>query len=201
MEPKFQSSFIPKKPVVDSPKMLGPVHKNANIFSVLATFMFLAAFFSVFGVFGYQKYIERQISDQDKKLLDARNAFDEAKIQNLIEASARLESISTLLNNHVAVSQILTMLQKLTLKNVRFTGLSFQNNAGKNVLYADVEAMSYNSIADQRNQLVNTQELSDVRFSNFTLNDKGMVQAKLSAVVLPKLISYKDYVGSTSGTQ
>lgn len=196
MEPKFQSSFIPKRPVVDSPKMLGPVTKNRNIFSILATIMFIITLFAVGGAFGYRKYVESQIAADDKKLSEARSAFEESKIQNLLIASARLNSIKILLENHYVISEVLVMLQNLTIKNMRFDSLSYQNFAGRATLSMDSEAISYNAVASQRDIFVDSGLLADVAFSAFSLSDRGYVRSKMTATVLPKLISYKDYINS-----
>lgn len=201
MEPKFQSSFIPKKPVVDSPRALGPVTKNRNIFSVIATFMFIITLIAAGGAFGYKKYIEKNISDADKQLSEVRSAFEAGRIQELIDASARLNSIKSLLDNHFVVSQILLLLQNLTLKNIRFDSMSYQNIGGRPVITMDSEGASYNAIANQRDVFVESGMLDNVQFLGYNLTEKGTIKAKFSAVVTPKLISYKDFINSLSSNQ
>ncbi|MFZ2523456.1 MAG: hypothetical protein WAW92_03660 [Minisyncoccia bacterium] len=201
MEPKFQSSFIPKKPVVDSPRMAGPVEKNVNIFSAVATLLFLLTIMASAGLFGYLKYIENQISSSDKQLTDVRSAFQESRIQELIDASIKLNAIKTLLEQHVVASQILVLLQNETLKNVRFDNLIYSNTEGKPYITLDSESLSYNAIANQRNVFTESGFLANVEFSNFVLTDSGSIKSRMKANILPRLISYKEYINSNSDTQ
>lgn len=83
MEPKFQSSFIPKKPVVDSPKVFVPVEKERNIFSIIASIIFVITLLVAGGVFGYKYYLDKQIADADIALNEAREAFDINKMKDL----------------------------------------------------------------------------------------------------------------------
>lgn len=203
MEPKFQSSFIPKRPVVDSAKMLGPVEKNRNIFSVVATFMFILTLIISGAEFGYQRFIESKISAADKQLSQARSAFEADRIQDLIDASARLDSMKSLLEKHFVVSEILVLLQNLTLKNIQFDTLSYKTTNGSPELTMESYATSYNAVADQKQVFVQSGLLNNITFSDFTLDERGVVKTRFFATVSPKLVSYKNYldVGSGATTQ
>ncbi len=198
MEPKFQSSFIPKKPVVDSPKMLGPVQKNRNIFSVLATFIFMITILASGAEFGYGKYIERQISAADSQLVQVRSAFESDRIQDLIEASARLESMKALLEKHYVVSEILVMLQNMTLKAMQFDSLSYKITSNTPEINMQSYASSYNAVANQKDVFDQSGVLNNVTFSDFSLDDRGVVSSKFYANVSPKLVSYKEMLESGS---
>lgn len=196
MEPKFQSSFIPKKPVVDSPKMAGPVEKNVNIFSAIATILFLLTLICSAGVFGYLKYVERNISTADKQLVEVRSAFQESRIQDLIDASIKLNVVKNLLEQHYVTSRILVMLQDLTLKNVRFDSMSYSNTNGKPTVTFQSEAIGYNAVANQKEVFEGSKKLDDVQFSDFKLTPEGSVSTKMVASVSASLISYKDFINS-----
>lgn len=196
MEPKFQSSFIPKKPVSDSAKMLGPVTKNRNIFSVLATFIFTITLLVSAGLFVYQKMIESKISKADLEISDVRNAFEADKIRDLIDASSRLNSITKLLENHYVVSEVLILLQNLTVRNMRFDNFSYRNTDGKPTISMDSEALSYNAVANQRDVFIQSGLMSDVLFTGFNLSETGQVRSKFTAVISPKLVSYKELIDS-----
>lgn len=199
MEPKFQSSFIPKKPVGDSSRILTPVSKNTNIFSVVATFLFVITIAVSGGMFVYLRIIERNIANADSELSQVRSAFEADKIKDLIDASSRLNSITNLLEKHYVVSELLVLLQKQTLRNMRFDNFSYRNTDGKPVISMDSEAQSYNAVANQRDVFVESGVISDVLFTGFNLSETGQVRSKMSAVVSPKLVSYKDLIDSMSG--
>lgn len=194
MEPKFQSSFIPKRPTSDPIKEYGPVHKNSNIFSIIATILFLLAFFSSVGLFVYQKIIEQQITSASTELKEAETAFDIDKIQELISAGARIQSIHGLLDKHVAMSEILVLLQNLTVKTIKFDNLTISNESGSPSISMNGESLTYNAIARQSEIFKSNSFLTSVAFSDFSLDDKGLVKFRFSGRLSPNLLSYREAV-------
>ena len=88
MDPRFNTSFIPKKPAVDIPSSPGSYHTTSvNIFSVLAGIIFTVAVLGAVGVFGYKIMLKNQISAAGKEIDAARNAFEVDKIKELITAN------------------------------------------------------------------------------------------------------------------
>ncbi len=194
MEPKFQSSFIPKKPLSDSSRVLAPVSKNTNIFSVIATIIFLITLFVSGGLFVYEKIIQKQIGDVKKELDEARVAFETDKINELIDASVRLNSIKGMLEKHFAVSELLFLMQNLTMKTIQFGNFKLDNKSGQPILTMDGEALSYNAVAKQSEVFLASGFIRNVIFSDFSLNDSGLVRFRFTGAVVPRLISYKEAV-------
>ncbi|HEY0220605.1 MAG TPA: hypothetical protein VGC58_00070 [Candidatus Paceibacterota bacterium] len=197
MQPTFQSSFIPKKPVTDSEKVFGPVTKNRNVFSIVATFLFVITLFVSGGLFVYQKIIEKQIKDADKELGAAREAFEIEKLEDLIGASVKINSIKGLLDKHFAVSELMVLLQRQTVKSVKFMNFTFKNSDGTRFISMDGEALSYNAIAKQSENFVKSGVVKNIEFSDFTLADTGVVKFKFAGAIDESLISYKQSKEST----
>ena len=201
MQPQFQSSFIPKKPVTDSAKVLGSTRKSRNIISSLASLIFVLTIMAAGGLFVYEKFVDRQITDANKAIDDARVAFEADKIQDLINTSTRFTTIKELLDKHLAVSEILILLQELTLKNIKFDDFAFQNKSNERNISMTGEATSYNTVAKQSEVIKASGLVSAVAFSNFTLSDKGAVRFKFSGTVAPSLISYKQALNAVSSIE
>ncbi len=80
--------------------MSGPsiaVTRSTSIFSIIAVILFLLAIATSGGLYLYKNVLNGQISDDDKSLNDARAAFQPEKIQELVDANARIMAAKTLL--------------------------------------------------------------------------------------------------------
>ena len=198
MEPKFQTSFIPKKPIVASQGLqLSPV-KDINIFSVIATIIFLVTALASGGVFVYKQLITNQIVKADQDLNAAREAFQTEKIQELIDANSRIMATKNLLEKHVVVSELLLLLNALTVKKMRITDLTYNNRNGSPTVSMSAEAQTYNALADQGRIFSENEFVLNEEFSNFELADSGNVRVKFFANIDPTLVSYKKAVEAVS---
>ena len=111
MEPKFQTSFIPKKPIVTGvSSTITRVYGSTNIFSVIAMAFFLVTVITSGGLFFYKKVLTSQIAQADTEITAARKALEVDKIQELINANAKIKSSRDLLDKHVAVSNLITFI-------------------------------------------------------------------------------------------
>ena len=202
MEPKFQTSFIPKRPIVStSGTGFTPVH-TTNIFSVIATILFVATLVVSGGLFFYKNVLTNQIALADKSLNDTRVAFQPEKINELIATNSRIIATKNLLNQHIVLSQLLILLQNLTVKKIRFTGLTFASKTTENnkspSLSLTGEAQSYNSIAEQQGIFSKNDFIKNSEFSSFNLGDNGNIKFKFFTNLDPLLFSYKAVLQSIS---
>lgn len=201
MDPKFQTSFIPKRPVMSSSKIALPAVKNINIFSTIATLLFILTLLASVGLFGYKLYIVRQIVQADKDLNEARAAFEPEKIKELLNASTRIDTIENLLDNHFVVSELLVLLEQITVKNASFSTLTYRNIQNIISINLDGEARTYNALAQQSDIFNKSGFFQQQVFSDFSLTDTGTVRFRYSAVVLPELVSYKKVIELLSPNQ
>ena len=102
MEPKFQTSFIPKKSIIEASKtrFSSPAPRGNNVFSIASTIIFLLTLLACGGLFIYKNSLISQIAKADKDLNDARAAFQEETIQNLMETNSRINAVKALLEKH-----------------------------------------------------------------------------------------------------
>jgi hypothetical protein len=198
MEPKFNTSFIPKKPIVADSGIISRAPEAKNIFTTIATAVFILTLFATGAVFLYKNILIRQVSDADKALNDARSAFETDKIQSLLDLNARILAAKNLLEKHVVSSEVLGLLQSLTVKRMRFSSLGYKNSDGSPVLTLKGEVQTYNALAEQSRIFSQSEFIKDQKFSDFSLGENGNIGVSFFGILDPKLTSYKEVVQSLS---
>ena len=202
MEPKFQTSFIPKKSIIEASKSRFSTSKSGNnIFSIAATILFVLTLGACGGLFFYKNSLTSQIAKADKDLNDARAAFQIDTIQNLMDANARIIGIKTLLERHFVVSKLLTLLQSFTIKTVRFDDFLYSNKTNTPTVYMNAQGQSYNALATQSDIFSKNQSIQYQNFSDFSLDNNGNVKVKISITLDPGLVSYKKAIESLTPNQ
>jgi hypothetical protein len=196
MEPKFQTSFIPKRPIGSSQNSGTDTIRSTNIFSVVATIVFIVTILVSIGLFFYKNILTNQIANADKSIVAARADFEPEKIQELIDANARIASVKNLLENHIVVSKVLVLMQDLTVRKMRFTELDYVNKNNDPTININGEIQTYNALAEQQNVFLNNEFMKDPVFSDFNLGDNGYLSVKFSSKLDPSLVSYKKMVES-----
>lgn len=196
MEPKFQTSFIPKRPIGSSQSSGNDTIRSTNIFSVVATIVFIVTILVSVGLFFYKNILTNQIAQADKSIVAARADFEPEKIQELIDANARIASVKNLLENHIVVSKVLVLMQDLTVRKMRFTELDYVNKNNDPTINITGEVQTYNALAEQQNVFLNNEFMKEPVFSDFNLGDNGYLLVKFSSRLDPSLVSYKKMVES-----
>lgn len=197
MEPKFQNSFIPKKPMGLTQNVGVNVVHSTNIFSVIAGITFVIALLISGGLFAYGKILDTQIKEVQAKILAARAAYEPEKIKELIDIDKRMTSSDDLLRNHIAVSEILSLFENLTLKKMRFTSFDYAKNDNKSTVSISGDIQTYNALARQQEFFESTEFIINPTFTDFNLGDNGYISVKFSADIDQSLISYKRIIDKT----
>jgi hypothetical protein len=195
MEPTFQTTFIPKKPVAPVATETKPAGA-VTFFGIIATLVFLASIVS-YGIFYiYKKQISASIESSSTSLERQSQSFDSNIVLELTDINRRLLSAEKLLSEHVVVSPLFTSLQDITLKTVRFTNFSFQNQVGDTkdiIVKMSGVAQSYDAIALQSDMFSKNRFLKDPVFSNLVPDQKGNISFDLTFFVDPSFLLYKTY--------
>lgn len=176
METKFQTSFIPKKPVVMSGTSLSS-NKPMSFLSFLGILIFVLTLFIAGGSFLYKTYVDSSIKNMKKTLESKKSTLDLRLIQEFVNLDERFASSKQLLSTHIAPSHLFSLLESLTLRSVRFTSLKYTVDADKKVhLDLEGEARSYSVVAAQAEAFTKERSFISPIFSNFDLDDKGNVK-------------------------
>ncbi|MBI4134864.1 MAG: hypothetical protein HY471_02010 [Candidatus Sungbacteria bacterium] len=116
--------------------------------------------------------------DLEPKLLDQILALDQ-----------KLRSIREVLESHVVSSNIFYFLEKNTLPQVRF--LIFTYSADQRRLELTGQAASYGTLAEQVRILEALDEVETVDFGGLSINEKGILNFKMTVIVSPSLTKYQ----------
>lgn len=201
MEPKFKTSFIPKKQIA------GPLPGSAvdrlagfNFITLLATVIFIATVLLLAGLVLYKYSLKATIDRQYVNLQTARESFDENLVAQATRLNKRIIAAEKILANHIAPSEIFTLLQKSTLQTVSLNKLTFSDNVdGEIMLEASGEGSSFRSIVLQSDEYGRSGFMRDVLFSGLEPNERGNVDFTFEATLEPKLIFYKTHLGVVDG--
>lgn len=197
MEPKFQSSFIPKGPIATS----GSVSRlsresNRGLLGTLAIFVFTFSVLISLGVFGYELLLKANINKMGGNLASAKASLEPDKIVKIANLDERIVSTGELLENHVALSPLFDYLEASTLKTVRFSDFRYDSNEKGLMLSMRGQARGYAAVALQSEIFNQSQYIKQPIFSDLDLDEKGNVTFTFRAVLDPSFISYKK---ATSG--
>ncbi len=199
MESDFQTSFIPKKPMVEERAVAS---RPVGLLTILSIFIFISIVVVSGGLYFYKGILAKNITQMQNDLNLAQNRFERSKITQLQVLDKRLSSSNEILANHIAVSPIFDVLSRETLKNIRYTKFSYDFSGEKNAK-VDVkmsgQAIGYRSIALQSMLFsTNAKELIDPVFSNLSLDNNGNVLFDLEFSVDPSFVDYKQMLATQS---
>ena len=196
MEPNFQTSFIPKKPMT---RERVTKTRSVSIFSLISFFILLTVVLATGGMYFYKGVQKKNIEDMANDLGLAKKRFKPSKITELQILDRRLIASTEVLANHVSITPIFEALQAITMKTVRYTKFRYEldNNDGKNPkvkIMMSGQAIGYASIALQSDLFGEKEEgknFIEPVFSNLSLDDKGNVLFDLAFSVDPSFVNYK----------
>jgi len=197
MEPKFQTSFIPKKPIGSSESI---VRKSINFFAIIATILFLGSLVLSGAVYAWRYTLQKQVANSEASLVKAREEFDQNFIGYVNRLNTRIETSKSLLSGHIGASPIFGFIAQHTLKTVSYSNFSYSYEADGSVkVVLSGIAKSYSTIALQSEEFgKQNQYIKNPVFSNLTLDQSGNVTFTLSAFLDKSLISYQKNLGGAS---
>jgi hypothetical protein len=191
MEPNFQTSFIPKKPVIEKKAI---VAQSVGFFSVIAIFIFFAVLVLTGLSYFYKINLRKSVAQKQSDLALARNRFEPEKIAELKLLDKRLSAANSILSKHIAITPVFKLLQSITMKTVRYTKFTYELGTEQNpnitIKMAGV-AVGYSSVALQSDLYAKNKNLINPVFSNLVLDEKGNVMFDLEFSVDPSFVDYK----------
>jgi len=195
MDPKFQTSFIPKKPMVGGQ---GGAKSPINLFSLLATVLFITALALSGGAYFYQRLLFNQLIENKASLERAKDAFDPDTINEIIRLDTRIETAKKLLDSHIAVTPLFDFISSITLQSVRFRDFTF-SYLGEDQIQVQMRGIgqNYASVALQSDLFNEQKSLKNTMVGDVALDPKGIVGFSVSTIIDPSVISYDKSLGSS----
>ncbi|MDO8729301.1 MAG: hypothetical protein Q7K26_05470 [bacterium] len=193
MEPKFQSSFIPKGPIspIVQGASMGRRGKEKSLLSFLALIIFSISVILAFGMFGYKFYLKYSIEQMGTDLENARATLQSDVIRELTRLDNRILSSQKLITEHQILSPLFSFLEMSTPKTVRFNDFHYTKTQEGLELLIKGEARGYATLALQSDIFNKSQDFKDSIFSDLKLNAKGDVNFSFKTIIDPNLLSYQ----------
>lgn len=195
METKFQTSFIPKKPVVEE----GRSNSSISIFLLLSIVLFLVSLGLGGWIFIQKDMLIKNIKSAEDVIRSNQSAFELDTIESMIRLDSRIKIAKDLLASHVSISPIFSFLEDKTLKSVRFKTFAF-SSAGKDESGAASikvtmtgQARDFKTVALQAEEFGNINYRNIIKnpvFSDLNLTSDGSVSFSASMSVVPSFLSY-----------
>ena len=186
--PTIPTSFVPR-----SASALARQTQDQSIggYALFAYITLGTIFLLAIGTFGYDRILASMQSSREAALLEAQKSIDIATVEGFVQLRNRLNSSSTLLANHVALSGFFVLLEKVLPTTVRFTSFHLTFGANKKVkLDGAGVAKSFNALAAVSTAFAKDGRIKDAIFSNLVVNKDSSVSFILSAVIDPKVVAF-----------
>ncbi len=124
MDTKFQTSFIPKKPIVMDQRVVK--HSGGtSVLMFIAVIIFIVSLAGAGFTFVWKDILLRQQDTYVSDLKKAQNRFDIGLIEKLKKANTKIDLGAKLLKKHLAISEVFSIISSLTADSVRFTDFQF----------------------------------------------------------------------------
>jgi hypothetical protein len=206
METKFQTSFIPKKPLVTDTTVHSSHGSGTSVLMIIAVLLFIASIAGAAFTFVWKNVLIKSQENYKVQLADSEKRFNTSLIEDLKRANTKIDLGKQLLNNHLAVSEIFSIISKLTIAGVRFSSFDFtsptKDSDGIKVTMKGV-GNSFSAIAFQSDVFGQSQKyglnkvLKNPVLSDLALDVNGNVGFTFTATVNPIDLSYSKILDST----
>jgi hypothetical protein len=198
MENSFQTSFIPKKPMVSSLEDKEP----RSLVLWIATLLLIISVVASIILFVYKIYLTKQRESSSASLLLARDSFEKDTIDELELFDKRTEAAKQVLNKHVVFSPMFALLGDITIPSIQYTNFSEQTTDKGHIVNMEGLARDYRSIALQADMFnsVKGRSFSNVLFSNLMKDKNNNISFDLKFNIGPDILSFNKNVLSEQGS-
>ena len=196
MEPKFRTSFIPKKTLATASQSQKKSGGGLGVMTLLSLIIAFGAITLSVGVFLYQQILEASLTRKTETLERARAAFEPALIEELVRIDSRIEAAKGILNKHITPSVLFETLEELTLKSVQFQDFDLTRISDDKIsISMKGIAQDFRGVALQADIFGKSRLIREPIFSNLNLNQEGRAVFSLSAFVDPTFINFTSKQG------
>src|SRR3989344_6998649 len=193
------TSFVPKQPVHTIARH---ARGTFGMLSLIAFFLAGAALIVSGGFFAYERYLIGARDGRAAELADAEQKISRDTVEGFIRLHDRLVSAEALVDRHVTLSAFFSLLETLTLQNVRFNSLALTVGDDRTAeLKLTGIARNFNALAAESAALSGERAVKRAVFSDITVGNDGFVGFSLSALLDPAVVTGTlPSAGSSPGT-
>ena len=206
METKFQTSFIPKKPMISSGLTVARTpKKGVSLFMIFGVLIFLLSLGAVGATYAWKQYLVNQQDSYKQQLADRQKQFNTDLIEQLKQVNVQIDLATQLLNNHLALSQVFDIIGHFTTASSRFTSLDVSaptNQSSGVTINMNGYGKNFETVAFQSDVLGQLQQyglrklVKNPILSNPSLAADGSVSFGFTATLDAPTLSYKQSVTS-----
>ncbi len=199
MDPKFQSSFIPRKSAADAAL---PSRTAVSIFTLICVAFFVVAAVLAGLLFLWKQTLVRG-NEALKDELDVYQAkLTDPNIQELIRLNDRIAVATNHLNSHLALSNLFEVLEDVTHPNVQWKNFVYENNDLTSPSFSMFGlAKGFPDVALQSDKVLADKRFVGPLFSDVSLGTDNTVSFSLKTGVAPIVISYKALIREKSAIE
>ena len=206
METKFQTSFIPKKPIVTQQTV--KVHSSINIFLIIGVLAFLASVSGAGFVVFWKSYLLDTQNKYQVNLQKNESQFNPELISSLQRFGQKITLANQLIKNHLEVTRVFPIIAGITAESVQYNTFSYDapSPTSPNAKIALTgKAANFSTIVFQAGVLNNTKmygtnkEVKNAVLSGLALSDKGSVGFSLTGELSPSYLLYSDALSESLG--
>lgn len=168
MPPSSTSSFIPKHTPGTKPKVVR--RYNLFVLPVLSYSLFVAAPLASAALFIYQIRTQTQFNNAVLNLEEQIETFNESDLARVVEFDTRLRLAQGLVNSHVSLVSLFTILESVTVETVQFKNLTIkrENEATVSVT-ATLNTSAFDGALFQRRVYATSPAITSATLSDVTL--------------------------------
>lgn len=202
MDTKFQTSFIPKKPILAEQKVVRG-SSGISIFMFVSILIFSLSLAGAVGTLLWKNILIKNQESYRKDLIKAENEFDTVTIEKLKKINTKIDLSKKLLASHVSVSEIFPTLAALTIESVKFNSFSFASPSdSKGGLKITLKGIASNfsavafqsSVFGKSDKFGKNRSLKDPVISDLVVDEFGNVGFSFSATLNTGDLLYSDII-------
>jgi len=159
----------------------------------IAGFIFVATVLIAGTVFLYNRYLLNEINTMTEALEREKGSLEKDIIKELSLIDKRIEASKLVLENHITLVPLFDLLESSTLQRVMFKSLSFYpgDDGWWNLSLSGV-TNSYATVALQSDVFGGNKNMKELIFSKLGVGTDGGVVFDVSALIDPRLLSYRN---------
>jgi len=193
---KNQTSFIPKGSSAGSSG--GGHYAGGNWLMLIGFIVFLIVFAGMAGVFFYKQQALKKQAKVEDNLVQAKDAFEPGSIEIVDAFAAKVDAAKTLVNEHIALTPVFSLVEQLTLKSVQFSAMDItvmsEQSAGSesSANAADSATASVKlegtapdnaTVALQSSKIADHENVINTVLSDFSPNESGDIEFTMQFTV------------------
>lgn len=152
--------------------------RTVHVFNLIATLILVVSLVSAAGTFVYTEYyLKQQLDDAKTTLSEMSESENTQKMEEIRRYDEQLKMAEMLVNNHLAVSTVFSVLESTTKSAVQFDSFALTYDPGAEVtLSLAGNADTLSSVARQKMQY-----LGETLFSEFVIQDIALQPVTVEA--------------------